>query len=91
MRRIVALLTSALALLAVAAPVGAAPDGSGIVASVIKAPIDPAGDVTGERTDFVVVLDRSLDPAVDGRATERCRLDPCIRAGAGPDQRVNPV
>jgi hypothetical protein len=43
-------------------------EGSGIVASVAKAPIDPAGDVAGERTDFVLNLDTSLDPTVDGRA-----------------------
>jgi hypothetical protein len=61
-------MTSILALLAVAAPLGAVPDGSGIVASVIKAPIDPGGDVSGERTDFVINLDRSLDPDVDGRS-----------------------
>jgi hypothetical protein len=42
-------------------------EGSGIVASVAKAPIDPAGDVVGERTDFVINLDTSLDPAVPGR------------------------
>ena len=53
---------------ALAVPAGAGPsDGSGIVASVVKAPIDPAGDVAGERTDFVLNLDTSLDPAVDGR------------------------
>jgi hypothetical protein len=42
-------------------------EGSGIVASVAKAPIDPAGDVAGEPTDLVVNLDTSLDPAVAGR------------------------
>jgi hypothetical protein len=49
-------------------PATAAPSGSGIVASVAKAPIDPVGDVAGERTDFVINLDGSLDPSVDGRA-----------------------
>jgi hypothetical protein len=59
----------AVALVAVAVPSGASPsEGIGIVASVVKAPIDPAGDVAGEPTDFVVNLDRSLDPAVPGRA-----------------------
>lgn len=68
MRRIYALFISVIALIAVAVPAGATPNGSGIVASVSKAPIDPAGDVAGERTDFVINLDTSLDPAVYGRA-----------------------
>jgi hypothetical protein len=42
-------------------------EGRGIVASVAKAPIDPAGDVVGEQTDFVINLDTSLDPAEPGR------------------------
>lgn len=68
MRRTIVVLMMAVALVAVAVPSGASPsEGSGIVASVVKAPIDPAGDVAGERTDFVLNLDRSLDPAVDGR------------------------
>ncbi len=68
MRRSFVLLVSAIALMAVVAPAGATSSGSGIVASVVKAPIDPAGDVAGERTDFVINLDTTLDPAVDGRA-----------------------
>jgi hypothetical protein len=69
MRRTIVVLMTAMALVALAAPAGAgSSQGSGIVASVVKAPIDPAGDVAGDRTDFVVNLDRSLDPAVDGRA-----------------------
>lgn len=67
MRKVYALFISVIALIAVAVPAGATPNGSGIVASVSKAPIDPAGDVAGERTDFVINLDRSLDPTVDGR------------------------
>lgn len=68
MRRTTVVLMTAVALVAVAVPAGANPsEGSGIVASVAKAPIDPAGDVAGERTDFVINLDSSLDPAVDGR------------------------
>ena len=68
MRRILVLMVAVAVMFALAVPVGAGPsDGSGIVASVAKAPIDPAGDVAGERTDFVVNLDTSLDPAVDGR------------------------
>ena len=68
MRRFYVMVFAVLALIAVAVPAGATPDGSGIVSSVTKAPIDPAGDVAGERTDLVVNLDVSLDPAVDGRA-----------------------
>jgi hypothetical protein len=64
----VALMTVMLLVISVV-PAGAhQSEGSGIVASVAKAPIDPAGDVAGERTDFVVNLDTSLDPAVNGRA-----------------------
>ena len=63
----IALMTVMLLVISVV-PAGAnQSEGSGIVASVDKAPIDPAGDVAGERTDFVVSLDTSLDPAVDGR------------------------
>ena len=40
----------------------------GIVASVAKAPITPDGDVAYQPTDYVINLDRSLDPDVDGRA-----------------------
>ncbi|NNL71253.1 MAG: CHRD domain-containing protein, partial [Acidimicrobiia bacterium] len=39
-----------------------------IVASVVRAPIVPDGDVAGAVTDFVINLDRSLDPAVNGRS-----------------------
>ncbi|MDH3539045.1 MAG: ScyD/ScyE family protein [Acidimicrobiia bacterium] len=42
--------------------------GQNIVASVVKAPIVPDGDVAGATTDFVINLDRSLDPNVDGRS-----------------------
>ena len=63
-----ALLAMAMMLVISVMPAGAGQsEGTGIVASVTKAPIDPAGDVAGERTDFVVSLDTSLDPAVDGR------------------------
>jgi hypothetical protein len=69
MRRTMVVLMTAIGLIVVAMPAGAGPsEGSGIVASVTKAPIDPAGDVTGERTDYVVNLEGSLNPAVDGRA-----------------------
>ncbi len=46
---------------------GAAAMADGVVSSVVKAPITPDGDVAGAPTDFVVDLDRSLDPAVLGR------------------------
>jgi hypothetical protein len=64
-RTFVALVT----LISILAFGGATADASGadIVASVAKAPIAPAGDVAGETTDLVITLDRSLDPAVDGR------------------------
>jgi hypothetical protein len=70
MRRTTVTILAIVALFAVALPAAADQPASktGIVASVVKAPIDPAGDVTGERTDFVVNLDRSLDPDVPGRA-----------------------
>ena len=68
MRKFYVLIVSIVALFAVAVPAGASPHGTGIVSSVAKAPIDPAGDVAGERTDFVITLDTSLDPAVEGRA-----------------------
>ena len=57
-------------LFALALPAGADPPAGkgGIVSSVVKAPIDPDGDVAGEATDFVINLDTSLDPAVPGRA-----------------------
>ncbi|MDH3754929.1 MAG: hypothetical protein OEU32_13750, partial [Acidimicrobiia bacterium] len=55
------------ALLAIgAAPTSGAAD-TGIVASAVKAPITPDGDVAGAPTDFVIAFDRSLDPSVAGR------------------------
>ena len=68
MRRTILVILATVALVATALPAGADAPSSGIVASVVKAPIDPAGDVAGERTDFVINLDTSLDPAVPGRA-----------------------
>jgi hypothetical protein len=63
----IALMTVMLLVVSVV-PAGAGQaEGSGIVATVTKAPIDPAGDVAGEPTDFVVTLDTSLDPDVPGR------------------------
>lgn len=45
----------------------APPGGSGIVSSVVKAPIVPDGNVTGALTDIVITLEGSLDPSVEGR------------------------
>lgn len=40
--------------------------GSGIVHSVVNAPIVPDGNVAGAKTDVVINLDGSLDPSVPG-------------------------
>lgn len=40
---------------------------AGIVASINKAPVIADGDVTGMPADYVITLDRSLDPTVPGR------------------------
>lgn len=50
----------------------AAPDcsscaGTGLVHSIVAAPVVPDGDVAGRPTDFVINLDASLDPEVPGR------------------------
>jgi hypothetical protein len=63
----IALMTVMVLVISVVPAAAGSSEGSGIVASVAKAPIDPVGDVAGERTDFVVSLDTSLDPAVPGR------------------------
>ena len=66
-RTLIALMTVMLLAISVVPAAAGQSEGSGIVATVAKAPIDPAGDVSGERTDFVVSLDTSLDPAAPGR------------------------
>jgi len=38
-----------------------------LIASIVKAPITPNGDVAYARTDFVINFDRSMDPDVNGR------------------------
>lgn len=48
--------------------VTAAVGSSGIVDSVIKAPVTADGDVAGARTDIVVNLAIDMDPSVDGRS-----------------------
>ena len=40
----------------------------GIVSEINKAPVTPDGNVAGAATDIVIDLDRSLDPAVEGRS-----------------------
>ena len=40
----------------------------GIVSAINKAPVAPDGNVAGAVTDLVIDLDRSLDPAVEGRS-----------------------
>ena len=40
----------------------------GIVDSIVKAPIAPDGNVAGAVPDFVINLDTSFDPAVEGRS-----------------------
>jgi len=41
---------------------------SGIVASIDKAPVIRDGNVQGQPTDFVITLNTSLDPSVEGRS-----------------------
>ena len=41
---------------------------TGLVHSVVKAPIVPDGNVAGAVTDFVINLSGSMDPEVAGRA-----------------------
>jgi hypothetical protein len=43
------------------------PAASGIVASIVKAPISPGGDVAGAASDFVINLAVDMDPSVPGR------------------------
>ena len=47
--------------------VASGPSSSGIVGSIVKAPISPDGDVAGARTDFVINLAADMDPSVPGR------------------------
>ncbi len=47
-----------------------AEDSTGIVKSVVKAPIVPDGDVAGARTDIVINLAGDMDPDVPGRTLE---------------------
>jgi hypothetical protein len=68
-----------------AAPPDGAPGNSGIVHSVVKAPIVPDGDVAGAVTDLVINLDGSMDPAVPGRILPK---DGQIRV-THPDDFIN--
>ena len=40
---------------------------SGLVKSIVKAPIAPDGDVAGAVTDFVINLNVDMDPAAPGK------------------------
>jgi len=44
---------------------------SGIIASIDKAPVSRDGNVQGQPTDFVITLDSSLDPSVQGRSLKQ--------------------
>ena len=63
------------ALFAALAPVAPAPATAqalgNIVVAAVKAPVVPDGDVAGRPADFNLVLDRSLDPLVEGRTLRR--------------------
>lgn len=65
-RRAYSFLTILSTLLVLVATQGA--QASGIVRSIVKAPIVGDGDVSGAITDFVIDLDGSMDPDVPGRA-----------------------
>ena len=49
---------------------GAATSGK-IAVAAVNAPVVPDGDVAGRSTEFTLVLDRSLDPQVEGRSLLR--------------------
>jgi hypothetical protein len=69
------MVTAAIALaVLLASPVGVQAQAPGnIVLAAIKAPVVADGDVAGRPTEFVLVLDRSLDPYVEGRSLRRGR------------------
>lgn len=75
-------------------PVSAKGNHGGIVSSVDKAPIVPAGTTVGNTTDFVITLDTSLDPSVPGRTllaggTVKVTLpDAFVNSGLVPIQQV---
>jgi hypothetical protein len=48
-----------------------APTSGNIVVAAMNAPVVPEGDVAGRPTEFIVVLDRALDPQVEGRSLVR--------------------
>jgi hypothetical protein len=56
-----------------------------LVSEINKAPITPDGNVAGAVTDFVIDLDRSLDPAVEGRSL----LAGCVIKVTLPDTFVD--
>ncbi len=75
-------------------PASARGNHGGIVSSVDKAPIVPAGTTAGSATDFVITLDTSLDPSVPGRTllagdTVKVTLpDAFVNSGLLPIQQV---
>ena len=67
MRRLLVLLVATFVAVGLIPAAASAASHDDIVASVLKAPITPDGDVAGAFTDFVITLDGSLDPTVPGR------------------------
>jgi len=61
------MLVAAMFLVQPVSAVASGPSGSGIVGSVVKAPISPDGDVAGAVTDFVINLAVDMDPSAPGR------------------------
>ena len=49
--------------------VASGPSSSGIVGSIVKAPISPDGDVAGARAGFVINLAADMDPSMPGTDT----------------------
>jgi hypothetical protein len=55
----------------IAAQTPGAPKSDNIVVAAMNAPVVPDGDVAGRPTEFIVVLNRALDPQVEGRSLLR--------------------
>jgi hypothetical protein len=66
-RRLGGMLFAAMFLAQPTPGVASGPFSSGIVGSIVKAPISPGGDVAGAVTDFVINLAVDMDPSVPGR------------------------
>lgn len=65
-----ALIPSLLTLLVVASASGGPARAESLVDSIVKAPIVADGDVRGRQSDFVINLNVSLDPAMEGISLE---------------------